>query len=167
MMENILLSGTTYKIIRITLGGVFLYSGWLKITDLVSFSAVIHAFGLVPREIGGIVALFISSAELISGIGLILDIKGSLTAIFSMLIMFMLVLIYGIKMGFDIDCGCFGSDDPVGSAFHGLRSALVRDLLMCCFTAHLYIWRKLNSFQPVSLFLYCKRLIFKKLKTNS
>ncbi|MBF0574217.1 MAG: DoxX family membrane protein [Desulfamplus sp.] len=161
-MQNIFFSRTTYKIIRITLGGVFLYSGLLKITDLLSFSTVIHAFGLVPREIGGVTALFVSSAELIAGMGLVLDIKGSLTAVFSMLIMFMLVLLYGILMGFDIDCGCFGSDDPVGSAFHGLRSALVRDLLMCCFTAYLYIWRKLNSFKPVSPFLYCKRLISKR-----
>ncbi|MBF0377783.1 MAG: DoxX family membrane protein [Desulfamplus sp.] len=149
------------------LGIVFVYSGWLKLIDLASFSEVIHAFGLVTGQIRGIAALFISSAELIAGMGLILDIKGSLTAIFSMLILFMVVLIYGIKMGFDIDCGCFGTDDPVGAAFHGLRSALFRDLLLILSAIYIYIWRKINLFQPASFFFYCKHIVLKKITKNS
>ena len=137
MMQNILFSETTYKIIRITLGGVFLYSGWLKITDLVSFSSVIHAFGLVPREIGGIAALFISSAELIAGMGLVLDIKGSLTAVFSMLIMFMLVLLYGIQMGFDIDCGCFGGGGAVAPGETKYLQEILRDAGLVFLAAYL------------------------------
>ncbi|MBF0258518.1 MAG: DoxX family protein [Desulfamplus sp.] len=162
-MKNILLSETPYKIIRIALGVIFFYSGFLKLTDLSSFKEVISAFGIVPWQIRSFTALLISTSEFIAGIGLILDIKGSLTAVFSMLIMFIIVLLYGIQMGFDIDCGCFGSDDPIGSAFHGLRSAFVRDVILVFFTTYLFIWRKLTSFTPVSPFLYCKKLAYKKL----
>ena len=161
-MQNILLSEIAYKIIRIALGGIFLYSGWIKLSDLSSFASVIHAFGLVPGQFRGIAALVIASAELIAGIGLIFDIKGSLTTIFSMLIMFMVVLIYGIKMGFDIDCGCFGSDDPVGEAFHGLRSSLIRDVIFVLSVIYLYVWRKINQFEPVSIFGYWKQFVFKR-----
>lgn len=164
-MKNILLSGITYKITRMILGGIFIYSGWLKLLDLTSFAEVIGAFGLVPLQIRGISALLISSCELIAGAGLIMEIRGSLTAVLLMLILFMMVLIYGIKMEFDIDCGCFGNDDPVGVAFHGLRSSLIRDLIFISLTTYLYIWRKLTAFQPPSPFLYYKyyrNLVYKK-----
>ncbi len=161
-MQNILFSEIIYKIIRLIIAGIFIYSGWIKLKDLSSFVSVIHAFGLVPGQLRGITALFISSAELIIGIGLILDIKGSLTAVFSMLIMFMIVLIYGIRMGFDIDCGCFGSEDPVGTAFHGLRSSLVRDVIFVLSVIYLYVWRKINQFEPVSIFGYWKQFVFKR-----
>ncbi|MBF0390982.1 MAG: DoxX family protein [Desulfamplus sp.] len=162
-MQNILFSKIAYKIIRIILGGLFIYSGWLKIIDLSAFVSVIHAFGLVPvGELRAIAAIVISLAEIIAGIGLIFDIKGSLALIFSMLTLFMIVLIYGIKMGFDIDCGCFGSDDPVGAAFHGLRSSLVRDLIFISAVIYLYICRKINRFKPVSIVGYWKQFAFKK-----
>lgn len=165
-IKKILLSEIFYKVIRIMIGGIFLYSGWVKITDLSSFASVIYAFGLVPGEFRSIAALIISSAELIAGIGLIFDIKGSLTAIFSMMILFMLVLIYGIQMGFDIDCGCFGSDDPVGEAFHGLRSALVRDIFLILAVIYLYIWRKISTFEPYSLIFYYNRFVLTRAKNR-
>ncbi|MBF0230940.1 MAG: DoxX family membrane protein [Desulfamplus sp.] len=162
-MLNILFSKSSYRIIRIIIGGIFIYSGLVKISDLSAFVSVIHAFGLVPvGELRAIAAIVISLAEIIAGIGLIFDIKGSLALIFSMLTLFMIVLIYGIKMGFDIDCGCFGSDDPVGAAFHGLRSSLVRDLIFISAVIYLYICRKINRFKPVSIVGYWKQFAFKK-----
>ena len=41
--------------------------------------------------------------------------------------LFMAILGYGISMGLDVDCGCFGPEDPESKAFHGLRAALYRD----------------------------------------
>jgi len=165
IINNILLSGITYRITRIALGGIFIYSGWLKLIDLSSFAEVIGGFGLVPLQIRGITALLISSCEIIAGAGLIMEIKGCLAAVLLMLILFMMALVYGIKMGFDIDCGCFGNDDPVGAAFHGLRASLVRDLIFISLTTYLYIWRKLRAFQPTSPFSYYKyykNLVHKK-----
>ena len=42
-----------------------------------------------------------------------------------LLILFIAVLGYGIWLGLDIDCGCFGPGDPEHDAFSGLRTALV------------------------------------------
>lgn len=162
IIKNILLSKITYRVVCTVLGGIFIYSGWLKLTDLRPFSAVIGAFGLVPVEVRSIAAFLISSSEIIAGAGLILDIKGTLTAMLFMMILFIMVLGYGIQMGFDIDCGCFGNDDPVGAAFHGLRSALVRDLILISLTLYLYIWRRVNSFKP-QFYLFC---IIKNLYTK-
>jgi len=59
------------------------------------------------------------------------------------------VLSYGIAIGLDIDCGCFGPGDPEGEAFHSLRSALMRDCFMLAGAAFLYGWRFLH---PVRFF---------------
>jgi hypothetical protein len=48
-----------------------------------------------------------------------------------MLLLFIGVLSYGLYAGLDIDCGCFGPEDPEHLAFSGLRTALLRDFLFC------------------------------------
>lgn len=161
-MRNILLSRNTYVFIRVMLGGIFVYSGLLKLSDLKSFSEVIYSFGLIPYQIKTLTAFLISFSELIAGAGLILDIKGSLTAISSMLILFMVVLAYGIHMGFDIDCGCFGQDDPIGAALHGLRDAFFRDIILVLLTFYIYKWRNITSFESASPILYYKKFVHKK-----
>lgn len=131
--------------VRIALGLVFVFSGTTKILDLESFSRVIEAFGIIPWEFKTLAALVISSLEILAGAGLVFDIRASLSTVFIMLLIFMAVLGYGIAMGYDIDCGCFGENDPVGDAFHGLYSALGRDLIFLAAVIYLYIWRRQND----------------------
>jgi len=54
-----------------------------------------------------------------------------------MLLMFIAVLIYGIHLGLDIDCGCFGPEDPE-QAYKGLKVALVRDAVMMAALVFIY-----------------------------
>jgi hypothetical protein len=63
----------------------------------------------------------------------------------------MAVLAFGIHMGYDIDCGCFGEDDPVGEAMHGLGQALVRDAVFMTGALYCHTWRRLRSHRPVAL----------------
>jgi hypothetical protein len=71
--------------------------------------------------------------------------QGSLAAIAGLLMLFAAVLAYGIWMGLDVDCGCFGPDDPEAEAFHGLRLSLWRDLAMCAGVAFIYAWRRYRA----------------------
>jgi hypothetical protein len=48
-------------------------------------------------------------------------------------------------LGLDIDCGCFGPEDPESRAYGGLRTALYRDLAMAAGVAYLYWWRRWNA----------------------
>ena len=48
--------------------------------------------------------------------------------IFLLTLMFLLVLGYGIHAGLDIDCGCFGVNDPAGSALSSLRTSFIRNI---------------------------------------
>ncbi|MBW1841865.1 MAG: DoxX family membrane protein, partial [Deltaproteobacteria bacterium] len=128
--RDALLSVWSYRTVRIILGTVFIGSGTAKLLNPLPFTVIIEAFGMIPESWITPVTVIIPALEVIGGIGLLLDIYGSLALITTMLALFMLILIYGIWMGLDIDCGCFGPGDPEAEAFHGLRPALYRDIVM-------------------------------------
>jgi hypothetical protein len=48
------------------------------------------------------------------------------------------MLSYGLWLGLNIDCGCFGKADPEYAFSHNLKVALVRDLFLLLPVAHLY-----------------------------
>ncbi|MEJ2158353.1 MAG: DoxX family protein, partial [Desulfobacteraceae bacterium] len=59
-----------------------------------------------------------------------------------LLLLFMMVLGYGIWLGLDVDCGCFAAGDPEGGAYHGLRPALYRDAVMLAGMGYLILWKR-------------------------
>ena len=140
-----------YRLIRWTLGFIFLYSGGAKLFDPQVFAVLIEAYGLVPEILVMPIALFLPALEVMVALGLLFDIRGSLTITAGLMILFMAILSYGIHMGFDIDCGCFGQGDPEAEAFHGLRVALCRDTVIMAGIVYLYIWRRRKLIKPVGL----------------
>lgn len=142
----------SYRLVRWMIAGVFIYSGIVKVQDIAGFAEVINAYGVVPWQYKTLTAVVLSWLELAAGIGLALDVRGSLGTIAAMLILFMLVLGYGIHLGLDIDCGCFGADDPVGKALHGLKTALAKDVILMAGVVTCYVWRYKSKIEPVSLF---------------
>ena len=106
------LSKWAYRPIRFTLGAVFIWSGVSKLANPQSFSVIIGAYGLINDSWVLPVSLFLPLIELFGGVGLLLDLRGSLTTIAGLLLLFMLILGYGIWMGLDVDCGCLGRKTP-------------------------------------------------------
>ncbi len=157
-MTFILLSNKVYHIIRWILGLLFLLSGAIKLMDLDSFSRVIDAFGILPWELIELAALLISITEVLAGAGLLADIKGSLGTLLLLLLMFAAVLGYAIHMGYNIDCGCFGENDPVAKIFASLYASLIRDMMLVIVVIYLYIWRNWNNMNPLSLIAHMGKL---------
>lgn len=124
-----------YRLCRWALGGIFIYAGGTKLLEPEIFAGSIDAYGIVPEGLLIPVAIGLPLLEVTAGIGLLFDIRGSLTLITALLVLFMVVLGYGIWVGLDVDCGCFGPEDPEAEAFHGLRRSLFRDLLPGAFKA--------------------------------
>ncbi|MCG8687154.1 MAG: hypothetical protein MI892_19905, partial [Desulfobacterales bacterium] len=83
--------------------------------------------------------------------GILCDFRGSLSLIAGLLFFFLLVLGYGLHLGLDVDCGCFGAHDPEAEAFHGLRPALYRDLGMIAAVFYLFVWRWWRGHRPMSV----------------
>lgn len=132
--------------LRCILGGIFAYSGLIKLLDTERFTVILAGFGLLPREFMHPAALLLPLAELCSGIGLIFAVRGCLTAITLMLVLFMAVLGWGIHLGLDIDCGCFGPEDPE-QTYKGLKAALARDAVLMAAVIVIFWqnWRASNA----------------------
>lgn len=100
--------------LRVPLGLLFVGSGMIKLTDVSHFSSQIGDFGIVVDQLVPATAWFIILVELLAGLCLAADVRGSLAVVFCLLILFIGVLIYGRVLGLDIDCGCFGPTFSMG-----------------------------------------------------
>ena len=156
-----------YKLIRWTLGAVFIYSGGAKLLEPITFAVLIDAYGLVPDELLPPVAVILASLEVTAGIGLMFDIRGSLGVIAGLLALFIVILGYGISMGLDVDCGCFGPNDPEAEAFHGLRAALYRDMVMMAGIGFLYGWRRYRAIRPVRIAYFIHQFLKQRRTENA
>ena len=94
--------------LRILLALVFMVAGFVKIADMAAFSESVGDFGLVPDWFVPHAAWLVVVSELIIGASLALNLRGSLVGVLFLLGLFIGVLIYGIVLGLDIQCGCFG-----------------------------------------------------------
>ena len=126
---------------RGVLGMIFIYAGLVKLLDPKAFAKVIAQYDIVPQILLPSVAAGLPSLELLAGIGLILNIRGSLSAIFSLLLLFISVLGYGLLSNLNVDCGCFSAEEIKG--FNSLRMAFYRDLIMMAAASYIYAYRKL------------------------
>jgi uncharacterized membrane protein YphA (DoxX/SURF4 family) len=115
---------------RLLLASVFLFAGIPKLLDLGTFAGIIEAYGLVPEPLLLPVAVIVAAGEVVGAIGLLLGRRYAPYLLAVLLLLFILVLAYGIRLGLDIDCGCFSADDPEHQAFSGLRTALIRDIFL-------------------------------------
>ena len=157
-----MIPNTLYTLLKLTIGIVFLYSGITKIAAPLAFSTIIDAYGIIPEATTLPAAMVLASLEIMAGSGLLMEIRGSLTLVSCLLALFMIILYYGIYMGLDIDCGCFGPNDPGSKAFHGLRPALNRDIMMAMGIVYMYIYRNIRGPQPKpiemsSIYTFIKR----------
>ena len=161
------MSGWIYKLIRWILGGVFIYAGGTKLMAPRIFAVLIEAYGIVPDSLLMPVAIGLPFMEVVAGFGLLFDIRGSLAVISGLLVLFMVILGYGIWMGLDVDCGCFGPEDPEAEAFHGLRLSLFRDLVMTAGVIFIYGWRRYRSIRPVGVMMFVNHLFSKRGKEDA
>jgi uncharacterized membrane protein YphA (DoxX/SURF4 family) len=147
-IPNLLGSKYTYDIIRLLFGTVFIYAGAAKIVNPKAFANIISQYNLVPEILLAPVAIILPLIEILAGIGLILNVRGSLTTILSLLIMFVVILWYGIIKDLDIDCGCFSAEEMKG--INNLRQAFYRDIIMIIGVFYLYAYKYFKNDRGVS-----------------
>ncbi|MFO7716841.1 MauE/DoxX family redox-associated membrane protein [Desulfosarcina sp.] len=146
-----------YRLLRWFLGGLFIYSGATKLLTPQLFAVLIEAYGIVPEGLLMPVAVILPALEVLAGVGLLFDIHGSLAVVAGLLLLFVAILGYGIWMGLDVDCGCFGPGDPEAEAFHGLRPAFYRDMVMLAAVVFLYGWRRYRRVQTTKISLLMEK----------
>ena len=128
-----------YHALRLGLAGIFIYAGLIKLLDPRAFAHVIAQYDLFPEALLPLVAVGLPALELLAGVGLIFEVRGSLTLIAVFLLIFLVILGYAVWHNLDIDCGCFTADEL--DAQHNVKTAFWRDLIMIGATLFLY-WRR-------------------------
>jgi uncharacterized membrane protein YphA (DoxX/SURF4 family) len=152
--RKMLFSPWFYRIVRFALGSIFVYAGFIKLIDPKAFAKVISQYDLVPESLLAPVAIGLPVVEFLAGLGLIFAVRGSLSIIFGLLIMFVVVLWYGILSNLDIDCGCFSPEEIKSHA--SLWHAFYRDLIMIVAVLYLYLLRWVQSGRKIGLSLLTK-----------
>jgi uncharacterized membrane protein YphA (DoxX/SURF4 family) len=141
-IRKLLLSPKLDLIVRLLIGSVFIYAGFIKLIDPKAFAKVISQYDIVPDILLPVVAIVLPAAEFLAGLGLVMNIRGSLMVIFNLLIVFIMVLGYGIFNDMNIDCGCFSTEDI--NAHNSLKQALFRDLFMIVAACYLYVYKRIK-----------------------
>jgi len=135
---------------RLVLGTVFIYAGFIKLIDPKAFAVTVSQYDIVPQILLAPVAVGLPALEFLAGLGLIMNIRGSLAVIFSLLLMFVSVLGYGILNNLNVDCGCFSEEDMKG--FNSLRIAFYRDIIMILIATYIYAYKRFTTRQSQSRF---------------
>lgn len=133
---------------RFCLAGVFLYAAFGKLADPHTFAQIIGGYGLAPRPALLPLAVLLPVLEIAAALGLLLNLRGALSLYAGLLLLFIFVLGYGIRLGLDVDCGCYGPGDPEGEAYHGLWSAIARDALLLAACCYIHVRRKATGTGP-------------------
>ena len=134
---------------RLSLACIFIYAGFIKLLDPRAFAHAIAQYDLLPEGLLPMVAVGLPALELLAGLGLVIEVRGSLTLVVILLLIFLVILGYAVWQNLDIDCGCFTAEDLAGQ--EGLKMAFRRDLLMIGATLFLY-WRQ-RSRTPQNLWI--------------
>lgn len=102
--------------LRVFLGGAFLYAAWLKLREpWMLFAMAVDAYQLLPQWAVILVARTLPWAELLLGLLLIAGkwMRFTSAAVSALLAGFLAMMAFTYLKGMQIDCGCFGSGDPI------------------------------------------------------
>jgi len=106
----------TLVALRVILGVVFIYAGWLKLRDpWALFAMGIDSYHLLPYPLVVLFARTLPAAEVALGLWLVVGfwLRISSTALSLLLVVFFTAMVHAKLAGQHIDCGCFGTGDPI------------------------------------------------------
>ena len=118
-----------YHILRILVGGVFIWASWDKIHDPGGFARIVENYQLLPAPLVHPAALLLPWIELICGVLMVSGfwIRGSSLMLAILLLVFIFALGLSAYRGIDISCGCFSVGATRSTGLYGL---IFRDVMM-------------------------------------
>lgn len=136
-MKGLFRNAWIANILRIALGGVFVYAGSIKIQNFQALADSIASFEILPISLISVLALALPPFEIILGMMLIFGLYKRLTAFSALIVLgiFSIALVQGLIRGLEVDCGCFGSGQP---STLNIWLALGRDVGLLVVALYLY-----------------------------
>ena len=125
-------------ILRLVLGGVFIFAGVVKIINPTQFASDVGNYRMMPHEWLNLFAITMPWIETLVGLLLALGIwkRASAVLVAVLLVVFLAAIGQAVARGLNINCGCFGT---VEGRKVGLI-ALAQDIAMFAAAAWL-VWR--------------------------
>lgn len=124
-------------VLRIYLGGLFIYASMYKISYPMEFAENIAAYQIVPFWAVNLMAIVMPWTELICGILLVVGLrsKSAVCMIAGMLTLFIAAISLSLIRRIPIGCGCFHSmEEPMN------WTTLVRDFAWLGIAVHVYLF---------------------------
>jgi len=112
-------------VLRIILGGLFVWASCDKILYPARFVEEVANYGILPPGLVNLWALTLPWLEMIAGLSLILGFlpRSSALILSALLIAFLIAIAINLARGLPIDCGCFGAGEELTGV------TLLRDFL--------------------------------------
>lgn len=127
---------------RLTLGGVLLLAGYLKLDELDKSQMAVRAYEMLPVPLANLIGVVLPFAEIVMGLLLIVGAGTRLMGALSALLMFVFVI--GISQawarGLSIDCGCFGGGGEVAPGEANYLTPLLRDAGLAALGIYLFLY---------------------------
>lgn len=116
-------------IVRLTLGGVFLWAGVQKALHPPLFALDLEAYQILPDALILPMAYYVPWLEIMTALALFIPAlrRAALVIVIGMLIVFTLMLTVAWSSGLQINCGCFGAAGHDATDF---GVAVARNLLL-------------------------------------
>ena len=113
--------------LRLSLAGLFMTAGLLKIPDVAGFAEAVAAYGLLPAWLTLPAAAYLPWLELTAGLALLLPHwhRAAGVVLMGMMLSFTAALASAHVRGLNLDCGCFGPDESAGYAWQLIRNTAI------------------------------------------
>jgi len=132
-MKDLLSNKYLQILIRLVIGGVYVYVAWNKLINPEEFAKAIKNYDMLPLQLINIIAITLPYIELFAGLFLIFGFykKGSSVILGLTLVVFIFALTSAYARGLNIDCGCgFTSATQETSSKTDLLVRIFQDILM-------------------------------------
>jgi uncharacterized membrane protein YphA (DoxX/SURF4 family) len=104
-------AGVAALVLRVVLGGIFLYAAWMKLREpWALFAMAIDSYQVLPAWAVELAARSLPWFELLLGVLLIAGVWRGVSAVAASLLLavFFGLMVRAMAKGMQIDCGCFG-----------------------------------------------------------
>ncbi len=117
-------------LIRIGIGGMFIFASYFKIADPKGFAVLIAQYQFLPHNLINLWALVLPQVEFWFGLALIITpyVRECTLVILAMFASFIIALVWALALDLGITCGCFQIDGAQSKS--EAWTALVRDLVL-------------------------------------
>ena len=126
-------------VLRVALGAIFIYAGWVKLQDPWQlFAAGVASYELLPMWAVEIVARTLPWFEIALGVVLISGffLRTSSSIVAGLLAVFFTLIVRAYIQGKQINCGCFGGNEPISPLTMLRDGSMLAGAVVLCVMAY-------------------------------